>query len=133
VFDEFDTKDVDVVGPSIVTQVPDDLSPGLASCAQHRQNARKIVAIGRRLNQMPANAVTRDVYSAFVQTLVILDNMPVMSSRSSQIETPTGKELMRGTLESSDEETGKERSSIIIKFTVFLGGADSELTRRFAI
>lgn len=63
---------------------------------------------------MPAYAVTRNPYSVFVQTLVILDNVPIMAGRSGQIETPTGKELMRGTLESCHEETGEER----------LGGTD---------
>ena len=41
--DERGGKDVDVVRPAVVPQVPDDLHPGVARGAQHAGRARKVV------------------------------------------------------------------------------------------
>ena len=58
---------------------------------------------------MPAYSVTGHIYSIFAQALVILSSVSIMASGRGQIEATAGKELMRGALKSSDEETGKER------------------------
>jgi hypothetical protein len=67
----------------------------LARGAQHRDEARKIVARCRLLDQVPAYSVARGSDARFLEALVILERKLVVPCGGNEIETDAGEATPR--------------------------------------
>lgn len=68
---EFGPEDIQTVGPTVVTQVPNNLHAGVAGGMHHGQHAGPIVMVRPIFDEMPTDAVTRSVDAERFQPLVI--------------------------------------------------------------
>src|SRR5205085_3093847 len=77
---------LDVIGRSIMKQVPDDLQPGALGRFQRRKPARPVVLTRRLFDQMPAKPVADRPEAEVTALAVILDDMAVVARRPDQVE-----------------------------------------------
>jgi len=98
-------EDVEVVGPPVVPEVPDDMHPRVAGGLEHLRRAREVVAPLRDFDDMPADAVTGGPDSMLLQEAVVADRQLIVARRAEQVEPAARQKAVRRTLEAAVNET----------------------------
>ena len=100
---------VDMIGRTVVEQVPDHLNAGRSAASSAGSPARPVVFARRFLDQVPAKAVA-DVCSGRARAQPISCDMSVVTRRPDQVEANAVTAPMRRAFEAGLEEAGKSVS-----------------------
>jgi hypothetical protein len=85
--DKFRLKNIEVIGPAKVAQIPDYLGAGLSRGANDGENRGKIITAWRGFDQMPADPFACNADAQLLQALIILLSKGVMAGCGDQIQT----------------------------------------------
>ena len=95
---------VDVIGRTVMEQVPDHLDPGALGGLQRRQPARPVVIARRFFDQMPAQAIADRAETELSAQLIILQHMLVVAGRPDEVEANAVAPPVRRTFEAGLKE-----------------------------
>ena len=77
---------VDMVGRTIVKQVPDDLDSSLLGGLERGKPARPVVLSRRFFDEVPANSVAERPEAELAALAIVLEHMPVVGCCPDQVE-----------------------------------------------
>ncbi len=107
--DEGGGPDVEVVGPAVVEEVPDDLRAGRRGGGEHRRPAREVEGAGPGLDQVPAQAVAHGAEAEAGELAVVGRGVGVVAGAGDQVEAAAGGQAVGGAFPAAVEEAPEER------------------------
>src|SRR5690606_38309490 len=105
--------DVDVVGKTVVTDIPDGLGSGLPGGMQLWQEAGPVIAARPALDAMPSQAVPDGRDPVPLQGLVVRRRKDVVAGAAHEVQAASVHAPVRGTLEPAEEVALEQRCHVM--------------------
>ena len=86
---EIRTKNIEMIRPAVMPEVPDDLGSGLSGGADDRLYAGEIELVRHRFNQVPAQPFTHRANAMLLKQAIIFGGEAIVLRRGDEVEPTT--------------------------------------------